>query len=397
MKYERVDNYIDKYQSTKARRKVKGKEYGYLYRVRIPPLKKYKNIEFYKGDLSTLKQAREERDAFIYEVTHGLYREQCKLTLNQVYQEWYELEKTTNTLRPQTFRSYTTRVKKILVPLGDETFIDITYKEIQQEFNKLDVTHTNTIIKACLSKVYDYAIKQGYTSTNIANLIEIKTPPKKTKSANDEYLSYNDFKALYDSLMRSNKFSVKGYAIAIAIGYYTGLRIGEIRALEKSDVDLLNNTITINKQAYSCEAKGNVKPMPPKTKKSNAIIPLQHELKSILIEWFKVNPYDVIVCDELGNYIIYASINTTAKNHANKLGLENFHFHMLRTTFITNVYKNTGDLKTVQELARHESVNTSLNIYTVLPFEALRSAIDNAFSDDSYKIDAKNENQGGLN
>ena len=37
------------------------------------------------------------------------------------------------------------------------------------------------------------------------------------------------------------------YRYALLIGYYTGLRIGEVYALTWEDIDLKNQTITVNK------------------------------------------------------------------------------------------------------------------------------------------------------
>jgi integrase len=44
-------------------------------------------------------------------------------------------------------------------------------------------------------------------------------------------------------------------------------------------------------------------------------------------------------------------------------GFEDFHFHMLRHTFTSNLLSNGAAPKDVQELLGHANVSTTMNIY----------------------------------
>ncbi|MFR4948165.1 tyrosine-type recombinase/integrase [Thomasclavelia spiroformis] len=65
---------------------------------------------------------------------------------------------------------------------------------------------------------------------------------------------------------------------------------------------------------------------------------------------------------------------------ANKLNIH-FHFHMLRHSFITNLVKNDIDVKTVQELARHSNINTTMSVYTHIQEEQKKAAINHVFTE----------------
>ena len=55
-------------------------------------------------------------------------------------------------------------------------------------------------------------------------------------------------------------------------------------------------------------------------------------------------------------------------------GLEDFHFHMLRHTFTSNLLSHGAAPKDVQELLGHSDVNTTMNIYAHATREAKRSS-----------------------
>lgn len=54
--------------------------------------------------------------------------------------------------------------------------------------------------------------------------------------------------------------------------------------------------------------------------------------------------------------------------------LENFHFHILRHTYTTNLLSNGAQPKDVQELLGHSDVSTTMNVYAHATREAKRSS-----------------------
>ena len=55
-------------------------------------------------------------------------------------------------------------------------------------------------------------------------------------------------------------------------------------------------------------------------------------------------------------------------------GLEDFHFHMLRHTYTSNLLANGATPKDVQELLGHADVSTTMNIYAHATREAKRTS-----------------------
>ena len=57
-------------------------------------------------------------------------------------------------------------------------------------------------------------------------------------------------------------------------------------------------------------------------------------------------------------------------------GLEDFHFHMLRHTYTSNLLSGGAKPTDVQELLGHSDVNTTMNIYAHALQESDRKAAD---------------------
>ena len=55
-------------------------------------------------------------------------------------------------------------------------------------------------------------------------------------------------------------------------------------------------------------------------------------------------------------------------------GFEDFHFHMLRHTFTSNLLSNGAAPKDVQELLGHADLSTTMNIYAHATGEAKRTS-----------------------
>ena len=71
-----------------------------------------------------------------------------------------------------------------------------------------------------------------------------------------------------------------------------------------------------------------------------------------------------------------STMSTICRYISKKLpGFENFHFHVLRHTFTTNLLANGATPKDVQELLGHSAVSTTMNIYAHATRESKKSSV----------------------
>lgn len=370
-------------------RERKGKK-GATYQVYFP----YKNelgvtCIYRKGGFKTKREAKTHETLVKAQIEKdGFLKKECNLTLDQVFNDYFELV-TTKGLAPSTLRNYRIiynhHIKQVL---GNYKIVKIKYPTLQKYFNNsasLSVA-VQSNIKNVLNNVFKYACKCCYIENNPVSLVEL-TGVKLDKKK--KTITYQELETIIQALKSRrchDSFRNDSMVISLYIGYYTGLRISEVLALEKSDFDFINNEIHVNKQ-LNCVGKRTSEihiTTVMKTNSSNAVIPLAEPLKEILVNWFDKNPYNHAICDVEGNYIhtevLKLAINTTCK----KIGIY-FHFHMLRHTFISNLANNGVSPQVAKELARHSKIETTMDIYTHVNEDSQKQAINAVFNQKSVK------------
>jgi len=353
---------------------------GYTYKVTF----KYKEYgvtaTYSKSGFLTKKEAKDHESMVKAEIKeNGCIKKQCTKTVHQVYMEFLEV----GAGKYQANTIYNTKkdFNKVPKSLSNMPIAKIDYAMLQKFFNSRETKglETNKNIKKALNRIFVHAMKMDYIQSNPLALVDVKGIANKMDHAN--ILSYDQLERLVIELETSDNYNQQAYAVAIQVGFFTGLRISEVLALEKSDIDFDNDMIYANKKLVTKGLKkdGFYVTHQMKSVKSNAIIPLAKPLKQVLLNWFESVPYERIFSDLDGFYINPDVLSLKVKKIARSLNI-GFHFHMLRHSFVTNLVNNSVDVKTVQELARHSNINTTMSVYTHIQEEQKKKAINNVFS-----------------
>ncbi|MGA2630682.1 MAG: tyrosine-type recombinase/integrase [Terriglobia bacterium] len=142
-----------------------------------------------------------------------------------------------------------------------------------------------------------------------------------------------------------------------------GLRVGEILGLQWGDVDLLNGTLDVRRSVYQYHVG------PAKTPYSEAALPLAPELVSALGNWLAQAKYrseaDFVFpstrggprdADKLREKVLQPA--------ADRAGIGKIGWHSLRHSFATALDVAGARMKVAQELMRHSSITTTMDIYT---------------------------------
>lgn len=206
--------------------------------------------------------------------------------------------------------------------------------------------------------------------------------------------------------------------LVFQIGYYTGLRLGEICGLTWQDIDLENQCLTVRRSMdYNNIRKGTS--IGPTKRKKIRTVDFTTTLAEILKQAKKqqeknclsygelycqnyysigkdknrtyydvhclpaleavsdvFNKLDLVCVRHNGAFISQRSVSDMCITLRRKIeGIGDFHFHRLRHTYSTKLISNGAPPKDVQELLGHSDLNTTMNIYTHGSRESKRSAV----------------------
>ena len=149
------------------------------------------------------------------------------------------------------------------------------------------------------------------------------------------------------------------YKFAVLLALYTGVRIGELCALDWSDI---TDEIKVSKTLYRIK-RGNktvLEIAEPKTPSSNRIIPVP-ECISEYVERFR--SYGSVLKNRNGNRVEPRLMQMTFEKYVSECGLSKTNFHALRHTFATRCVEAGFDIKSLSEILGHSDVKTTLNKY----------------------------------
>lgn len=157
---------------------------------------------------------------------------------------------------------------------------------------------------------------------------------------------------------------------------YSGMRKGEALALTWNDIDLINNTISVNK-ALTTGFNNRLIVGTPKTQNSVRTLDMDIETMNILKEWhqeqikelFKIginglNKNQLIFSNEL-NELIFPSKPTEWNNRTCLAGgLRHIKTHGFRHTHASLLFESGASMEDVKERLGHSKIETTMNIYT---------------------------------
>lgn len=170
--------------------------------------------------------------------------------------------------------------------------------------------------------------------------------------------------------------------LGILLTICTGMRIGEICALQWKDVDFDTKTIQVNRtieRIYNHDTKmSEIIFSTPKTSSSQRRIPIMREIIPMMKKFCAVSNPEYYVCTCSENFIeprTYRNYYRSFILDKVKLG-HVIKFHGLRHTFATVMIENKVDIKTTSVILGHSDVSTTLNVYVHPSEEAKRSAMN---------------------
>ena len=192
----------------------------------------------------------------------------------------------------------------------------------------------------------------GYVKEYTANMI--KRP--KLKERKIECFTLSEQKKIEAAVFESKKTKLLGIVLCL----YSGLRIGELIALQWKDIDIAKGLLTVSRSCH--DTSGGIVFDEPKTAMSRRIIPLPKQLLPKLKGIKKSNNSDFVVSVG-GNAVSVRSYQRSFELLLKRLNIDHRGFHSLRHTFATRALECGMDVKTLSEILGHKNPTITLKRY----------------------------------
>lgn len=261
-------------------------------------------------------------------------------------------------------REHTMRTKKYIVELkilpyfGNKRVNDITAADIRQWQNELiKMGYSPTYLKTInnqLSAIFNYAVRY----------YDLKSNPcakagsmGKSKAEEMDFWTGEGFRKFIDSVM-NKRLSY----MAFMTMYWTGMRMGELLALNPKDVDIEKKTISITKSYQRLGKKDVI--TPPKTPKSKRVITIPEFLAADIKDYMD-SLYDLQEDDRLFPITKYY-LEHEMQRGIKESGVKRIRVHDLRHSHASMLIELGFSPLEIANRLGHEKVETTLNTYAHL-------------------------------
>lgn len=341
----------------------------------------YMGTFYYHGERKyiydkNLKVAIQKLDDLKYEMKHGLYAKIQNLSLNSWFDTWLEDYKK-NTLKIGTYTIYKNQYDYyIRKKLGKKMIADIRPEHINKLYNDLVsldfATGSIKLISAMLNGCFKQAERNGIITKNPVSLVSI--PKGKEKKERIVFTVEQQ-----DAFLKYAEHSYLKHFFSLAL--MTGLRNGELRGLQWSDIDFKNRIIHVNHTLVYTKEQGYYLDT-PKTKTSKRDIPMIDQCYILLKELYSNEQKGNIVNFTQNNFVfklydgnilsrdrVTAEINKIiSKMNADSFEIGHITCHNFRHTFATRAIEQGMKPQVLKTILGHSSLAMTMDLYAhVLP------------------------------
>ena len=329
----------------------------------------------------TQKEVLNKLNEIKYEINKDIYVEKNGIELVKIMEDIREEKFASNTISGGQYARLKWTINKIKNnPIGNKKIQDITKKDIQDFLNSI-----KDLSDSYIKKIYEQFV-QAYHRAEIKKYIsynpmyEVIKPKSNKETKIVEALDINTQK-LFAKYLNNVDINVQPYKNIFLIQMYMGLRIGEVLALGKENIDLENNLLYVKRTLTNDKEFAIILGNKAKTYAGNRTLPIPQFLTPIFEEQLKYaneNLHNLIFTNN-NSYVRTSSVNQELKRifkEELKVNYKDISTHCLRHTYGTRCVEAGMTAVVLQRLMGHKDVTVTLNTYT---------SVFNRFKEDELK------------
>ncbi|ORJ32064.1 integrase [Streptococcus oralis subsp. tigurinus] len=295
------------------------------------------------------------------------------ITFEEIYNLFYK--SWAQTVKASTKHNYTFVDATMKKEIPSDTLIaNIDRRYIQQKIEHIienNGYHTAYRVRSRLKSIFDYAVRYSYINNNEVNYTTIPKPPETLENLEkkrNKFLTIEEIKILVDAL-NSHSYHEK-YADMVIVLALTGMRYGELTALQLKNIDFQNNKIEIT---GNYDSINKIKTL-PKTKNSIRIIKvsdavieaIKRQVTRLSERYQPLESEDYIFCFETWNIpITLSSFIQILKKYGKQAGIEkNLSSHIFRHSHISFLAESGLPIKSIMDRVGHSNAKMTLEIYS---------------------------------
>lgn len=323
----------------------------------------------------TRQEVKTKLEKIITELNTDTYVDKSKVTFYDIAKEFIDTGYKMNKLKESSYARKLHTLKNISSHY-------MAYMELQKitendvkDFLAYITKYSDSVIAkiyGIVNNTFKIAVRRNILRYNFFDdQLEFEIPLSskyRNKSKAVSAFTIDEQKQLIEKLLKTDKFR---YKYQIFLGLYTGMRMGEINALDINDLDFENKIIHIRRtitRTFNDKATIGLY-----TKTVNGIrdIIMDSNIERILKEYlasdyYVENDLNLLFCNSKKECISTDTVNVMFKefcrNHKIGKGY-NVHQHMLRHTFATRCIESGMPASVLAKIMGHANVSTTLNVY----------------------------------
>lgn len=324
-----------------------------------------------------------------YHKSGDIELERKTVTVGEYIENWLHTYKK-GTLKPSSYDRLENTINHQVIPfLGDIQLQALSSDDIQTMITALqaDGKSYSTIKKAydCVNAVLTHAVIADDIIKN--PMLLVKMPEKKLFEKHEvRAFTQKEALAIIEEAGRTYSTGKPIYSNgdAFILMLNTGLRIGELSALRKSDWDeekqelhVRQTAIKVKRRDADGEATGGytLAANTTKTYSGDRIIPLNKTATEALQRIVKKRPGSEMLFSDTDKPINPHNLQKSFYALLANIGIEKTGIHALRHTFASFLFAKGVDVKTVSRILGHANVQITLNTYIHMIKDADKNAV----------------------